>query len=72
MREFLWAVHDHGVNAREHLITQGHHPAVIYAKAEKASRKGYTDFGVVADRPWLTAKGFDFLKLGIQEKTDTT
>lgn len=54
---WLQAVAEHGSSAREHLITQGHHPNVIYAKAEKSARRRYTDYGVIADRPWLTDKG---------------
>ena len=61
MREFLLAVREHEVMAREHLIASGHHPKVVYAKAEKAAGKGYTQYGVVADRPWLTDKGIEFL-----------
>ena len=54
---WLRAVAEHGSSAREHLIAQGHHPNVIYAKAEKSARRMYTDYGVIADRPWLTDKG---------------
>ena len=61
MAEFLAAVADHGVVAREHLIAAGYHHRVVYAKAEKAARRGYTGYGVVADRPWLTDAGRDFL-----------
>ncbi len=57
MTRFLETVNVYGVEAREHLIVAGFHPKVIYAKAEKAAAKGYTDYGVVADRPWLTSKG---------------
>lgn len=61
MVEFLSAVREHQTRVREVLIEQGHHPSVVYAKAEKAARKGYTDYGVTADRPWLTDKGAAFL-----------
>lgn len=61
MLVFLRAVQEHGVGTREALIEAGHHPKVIDAKAVKASAKGYTEFGVVADRPWLTDKGRLFL-----------
>lgn len=61
MAHFLAAVRDHVTDAREVLLAEGHHPNVVYAKAEKAARKGYTDYGVVADRPWLTDAGRAFL-----------
>ncbi len=62
MREFLQAVRDHGGGGtREHLLDEGHHAKVIAAKAIKAAGKGYTDYGVVVDRPWLTDKGTKFL-----------
>lgn len=61
MVEFLTAVREHRTNARDALIACGNHPAVIVAKAEKAARKGYTDYGVAADRCWLTDKGAAFL-----------
>ncbi len=54
---WLAAVDRHGHRTREALMEQGHHPNVIYAKAIKSARRGYTDYGVVADRPWLTDKG---------------
>ena len=57
MTRFLKAVDVYGVEAREHLIAVGFHKNIIYAKAEKAARKGYTDYGLIADRPWLTDKG---------------
>jgi hypothetical protein len=61
MTEFLTAVKYHKTTAREVLVGAGHHPNVVYAKAEKAARKGYTEYGVVADRPWLTSAGEAFL-----------
>jgi hypothetical protein len=61
MEAFLRAVAEYGVYAREHLLAEGYHWKVINAKALKASRKGYYDFGVVADRGWLTAKGKEML-----------
>lgn len=61
MAEFLWSVDHYGLEAREVLVELGHHPKVIYAKAEKAARKGYTEYGVVADRPWLTRAGRSFI-----------
>jgi predicted esterase len=61
MKHFLEAVAEHRTVAREALLAEGYHHKVVYAKAEKAARKGYTDFGVVADRPWLTDKGREFL-----------
>jgi hypothetical protein len=64
MREFLEEVAVDGIGARERLIDRGHHPNVVYAKALKASRKGYTDYGVVADRCWLEPKGRAFLADG--------
>ena len=62
MERFLLAVRDHQTRAREALIEQGVHPNVIYAKAEKAARKNYTDYGIVADRPWLDERGIEFLR----------
>lgn len=63
MLDFLLAVEAHGIDTREVLIAEGHHPKVIYAKAAKASRKGYTDYGVVADRPWLTPLGERYIEV---------
>lgn len=61
MQEFLEAVTDHGVSTPEVLITRGYHPKVIEAKAEKAARQGYINYGVAVDRPWLTEEGQLFL-----------
>ena len=61
MVEFLRVVDAHSTSTREALLAKGYHPAVITAKAEKASRKGYTDYGVAPDRPWLTVAGRKFL-----------
>lgn len=61
MDEYLKAVRDHGTDSREYLLAEGFHPRVIYAKAEKAARKGYIDYGVIADRGWLTRKGIEFI-----------
>jgi hypothetical protein len=61
MTEFLAVVRDWQTATREALKARGYHPNVIYAKAEKAARKGYTEYGVVADRPWLTSAGEAFL-----------
>lgn len=61
MVEFLQAVDTHRTWTREVLLAKGHHPEVITAKAEKASRKGYTDYGTAPDRPWLTGAGRKFL-----------
>lgn len=62
MATFLAAVGTHKTATREALLERGHHPNEIYAKAVKAARKGYTEYGVVADRPWLTTKGEQFLR----------
>ena len=56
METWLEAVRDHKTNAREHLIDLGVNHKVIYRKAELSARKGLTDYGVIADRPWLTDK----------------
>ena len=69
MAEFLTAVSRHGTDAREALIDQGVHPSVIYAKAEKASGKGYTVCGVHPDRCWLTEKGRTYLDLTAPDQT---
>ena len=67
MLEFLQAVAEHDRLPRlvqevpETLRDRGYHPKVVIAKAEKAVRHGYTDFGVVVDRPWLTDKGRAFI-----------
>ena len=58
---FLAAYELTGVGGKEALIMAGFHPNVITAKAEKAARKGYVEYGGVADRCWLTAKGQDYL-----------
>lgn len=61
MIHFLRTVNTRGMIAREELIREGYNPKSIYRKAEKAASKGYTEFGVVADRPWLTPKGKMFI-----------
>lgn len=61
MERFLLAVRDHKTYAREALLDEGFHPNVVYAKALKAAHKNYTEYGVVADRPWLIEKGRQFL-----------
>ena len=61
MEAFLRAVEVHGSGTREALIEAGYHPKVVLRKAEKAGDKGYTEYGVVADRPWLTDKGRAYL-----------
>lgn len=61
MADWLTAVRDHGIYAGEALQLAGHHPRVILSKAEKSSRKGYTEFGVHPTRAWLTPAGSDFL-----------
>lgn len=61
MSKFLETVDQHGIDTPEVLIGEGHHRKVIYTKAEKALRKGYTECGMVPDRPWLTDKGRAFL-----------
>ena len=60
MQRFLVTVVAEGVFAREKLIDEGYHPNVVLAKAEKAARKGYYQYGVVADRGWVTDNGFDY------------
>lgn len=57
MRLWLAMVLAHGVEAKAKLIEVGFHPAVIIRKAEKSARKGYTDYGVLAEMAWLTDKG---------------
>lgn len=57
MSAWLEAVVEHRFDAREYLIAQGINHKVIYRKAELSARKGLTEYGVVADRPWLTNKG---------------
>lgn len=57
MRRWLDAVAVNGIWAREELLEEGYHRNVIMRKAEKSARKGYTDYGVVVDRAWLTEKG---------------
>jgi hypothetical protein len=64
MRHFLHVVWAYRTDAREQLLAEGFHPKVIEAKAEKAARKGYTEYGVVVDRPWLTATGAEYLNGG--------
>lgn len=61
MVEFLTVVDEYGIHAREQLVTRGYHPKVIEDKAARAARKGYTDYGVAADRPWLLHRGRRFL-----------
>lgn len=57
MAHFIETVQQYGIDTREALLAQGFHPKVITAKAEKAARLGLTEYGVVADRPWLTTEG---------------
>ena len=61
MHLWLNVVGEYGMDARDKLIEDGFHPKVIYAKAEKSARKGYTNFGTVADRCWLTDAGRVYL-----------
>lgn len=62
MLEWLRAVVEHRTRAREHLIAKGVNPKVIYRKAELSARKGLTEYGIVADRCWLTADGAAWLE----------
>lgn len=61
MLELLQTVRDYGSRTPETLRERGYHENVIYGKALSASDKGYTDYGVVVDRPWLTEKGTQVL-----------
>ena len=61
MALFLQVVRDHGVDTPEVLEAAGHHPKVIDSKARAAANRGYTSYGTVVDRPWLTPKGEAFL-----------
>ena len=61
MADYLAAVAEHGVHAPESLMAEGYPMTVIYAKAEKAARKHYTDYGVAPHRGWLTSQGRTFL-----------
>lgn len=61
MLEWLRAVRDHDLFAREHLLGMGFPSKVIVAKSEKSARKNYTDYGTVSDRAWLTERGRNFL-----------
>lgn len=61
MFHFLEVVAEHTANSRDVLLAEGFHHKVVTAKAEKAARLRYTQFGVVADRPWLTERGRAFL-----------
>ncbi len=57
MKRWLACVDRYETNARETLLDLGYHPTAIEAKANKAARKGYTDYGTIPDRCWLTPKG---------------
>ena len=73
MLDWLTAVRDHRTNAREYLIDRGVNAKVIYRKAELSACKRLTDYGVVADRPWLTPQGIAWLKKASPAATgDTT
>lgn len=64
MREFLQATKasaTFNMGAPEILIGRGYHPDAIYAKALEAACKGYTNYGIAADRAWLTGLGVRFL-----------
>ena len=64
MTEYLLAVEMFGTRAFEIMVSEGVHPNVAYAKAEKAARKGYTDYGTSPRGSWLTDKGRAFLADG--------
>lgn len=52
-----------GINAYDFLVFQeGYHGNVVIKKAEKASDKGYMDYGVSARTGWITEKGIKFLE----------
>lgn len=61
MRLWLNAVAEYGLLAREALLEDGFHHKVILRKAEKSGDKGYTDWGTIPDRCWLTDKGWAYL-----------
>ena len=61
MQDYLRVVAMHGVDAPEMLGRRGFAHGQIEAKAMKASRKGYIDFGVAVHRGWLTPLGLKFI-----------
>lgn len=61
MREYLAAVEEFGIEAAG-VLAMRHHPKVVLRKAEKASDKGYVDFGTSPWRTWLEPRGVEFLR----------
>ena len=61
LRDYLLALDEHGIDAAGVLHAQGYHPKVIIAKAEKASKKGYSNFGVSPWHSWIEDRGRAFL-----------
>lgn len=62
MGEYLEAVATQGLDAFESLVAQGYHPKVVMAKAEKASKRQYTDYGVSPKFSWITQRGWEYLE----------
>lgn len=62
MRRYLEAVEADPQMAVHTLIAEGYHHKVVIAKAEKASSKGYTDYGTSAWFSWLEPKGEEYLR----------
>jgi hypothetical protein len=58
----LRAVAEHGVDAYERLIADGHAPKRVYAKMVSLVGRGYLDCGVVPHRGWLTDRGREALE----------
>ena len=66
MREFLITklLFDEGENeGSNELVSVGFHPKVVMAKAEKAARKGYLEYGSNPWYGWVTDEGREFLNI---------
>jgi len=61
LTEFLTAVHEHGIETTIVLINRAYHPKIVQAKAEKAARRGYIDYGTSPMYAWLTSKGKNYI-----------
>jgi hypothetical protein len=62
LRLFLNCVAVHGTTACAYLIEDGYPHKVVRAKAEKAARRGYVDYGTSPTACWITDKGREYLQ----------
>ena len=65
MHRYLFAVllaANPGLLGADLLAGAEFHQNVIEAKAEKAARRGYIEYGTAPRYGWLTSKGMDYLE----------